>query len=101
MNDVSIKVKLDSKSDWTLHPGQLCFKKVLDNLVDCIIKVYSDFVMEKQPTTLEDTLQVYQDISKNFGLKDLLYNHSVPMSVILMPLQTVSDSFRQKPSSKL
>jgi hypothetical protein len=53
------------------------------------LQVFSDSILEKQPTTVQDALEIYQQISTNFGSKDSLYNQSVPMSVVLMPLQTV------------
>jgi hypothetical protein len=63
--------------------------------------MYSDFLLEKQPLTFNDTLKIYQDISQNFGTKDSLYNQSVPMFVTLIPIKSVRNDFEMKiPESK-
>ena len=53
-------------------------------------QVYSDFILERQPTTFEEALEVYKSISDNFGSKERSYSHASPKSVQLMPINLVS-----------
>ena len=52
--------------------------------------MFSDFILEKQPTTVEETLQVFKDVSKNFGTKENDYKYSSPMYAQLIPIKVVS-----------
>ena len=52
--------------------------------------MYSDFILEEQPTTVEDTFQVFKDITKNFGTKENDYKYSSPMFAQLIPINVVS-----------
>ena len=54
-----------------------------------LLKVYSDFILERQPTTFEEALEVYKSISDNFGSKSSSYSHASPKSVQLMPINLV------------
>ena len=55
-------------------------------------QVYSDFILEKQPTTVNETLQIFKDISKNFGNIENHYQYSSPMYAQLIPIKMVSIS---------
>ena len=52
--------------------------------------MYSDFILEKQPTTMEDTIQIFEDISENFGNRENQYMYSSPMYAQLIPVKVVS-----------
>ena len=60
------------------------------NSVNVMSKVYSDFILEKQPTTVNETLQIFKDISKNFGNIENHYQYSSPMYAQLIPIKMVS-----------
>ena len=51
--------------------------------------MFSDFILEKQPTTAEATLNVFEDISQNFGNKENEYKYSSPMYAQLIPIKMV------------
>ena len=53
------------------------------------MQVYSDFILEKQPTSLEDVLEAYKKISKNLGEKSDNFAYASPKSVKLAPLTLV------------
>ena len=53
--------------------------------------MFSDFILEKQPTTAEATLNVFEDISQNFGNKENEYKYSSPMFAQLLPINVVSE----------
>ena len=53
------------------------------------LQVYSDFILEKQPTSLEDVLEAYKKISKNLGEKSDNFAYASPKSVKLAPLTLV------------
>ena len=55
--------------------------------------MFSDFILEEQPTTVEDTFQVFKDISKNFGNRDNDYKYSSPMYAQLIPINVVRFNF--------
>ena len=52
--------------------------------------MFSDFILEKQPTTVAKTLEIFEDISKNFGNLDNQYKYSSPMYAQLIPIKVVS-----------
>merc|ERR1719290_690005 len=49
------------------------------SLKDVDIKVFSDFVLDHQPTSLSDVLQLYQHVSRLLGNKTEMYHQAVPM----------------------
>ena len=51
--------------------------------------MYSDFILEKQPTTVEDTLAIFKDISSNFGNKENEFKFSSPLQAQLVPIKVV------------
>jgi hypothetical protein len=51
------------------------------------INMYSDFIVEKQPSTVADTIILYRNISKYLGTQESMYNHSVPMKMTLIPIE--------------
>ena len=59
------------------------------NQLSVMSKVYSDFILEKQPTTVNETLQIFKDISKNFGNIENHYQYSSPMYAQLIPIKMV------------
>ena len=59
-------------------------------MCNIFFQVYSDFILERQPTTFEEALEVYKSISDNFGSKSSSYSHASPKSVQLMPINLVS-----------
>ena len=52
--------------------------------------MFSDFILEQQPTTVEETLEVFKDVSKNFGNRENEYKYSSPMYAQLIPIKVVS-----------
>merc|ERR1712168_426810 len=50
------------------------------------IEMYSDFIVDKQPITFNDTIEIYETVAENFGSKDKMYELSVPMSMELIPI---------------
>merc|ERR1719348_1201788 len=50
------------------------------------IQMYSDFIVDKQPVTFNDTIEIYKNVAQNFGSKDKMYETSVPMSMELIPI---------------
>ena len=52
--------------------------------------MFSDFILDEQPTTVEETFQVFKDISKNFGNRENDYKYSSPMYAQLIPIEVVS-----------
>ena len=52
--------------------------------------MFSDFILEEQPTTVEETFKVFKDISKNFGSRENEYKYSSPMYAQLIPIKVVS-----------
>merc|ERR1719244_245012 len=50
------------------------------------IEMFSDFIVPVQPTTLEETIEIYKNVAENFGSKDQMYETSVPMSMELIPI---------------
>ena len=55
-----------------------------------MLQIYSDFILEKQPIDLEEAIQIYQDISTNFGDKKNKYKYASPMYAQLIPIKVVS-----------
>ena len=54
-----------------------------------ILQVFSDFIFEKQPVTLTEALEVYENISSNAGDNENEFKYSSPISVQLTPLSFV------------
>ena len=52
--------------------------------------MFSDFILEQQPTTVEETLEVFKNVSKNFGNRENEYKYSSPMYAQLIPIKVVS-----------
>merc|ERR1719308_714512 len=55
-------------------------------LNDTNIKIYSDFIMAKQPTTVEEALKTFEEISSNFGNKENRFKYASPMHAQLIPI---------------
>ena len=55
-----------------------------------IMQVYSDFILPRQPINASEALNIFQDISQNFGSKDNNFEYAAPKTVQLMPIQIVS-----------
>ena len=53
-------------------------------------QIYSDFILEKQPIDLEEAIEIYQEISSNFGDKKNKYKYASPMYAQLIPIKVVS-----------
>ena len=51
--------------------------------------MYSDFILERQPISVEDALEIFQDISTNFGVKEDGFALAAPKHVQLMPIKVV------------
>ena len=51
--------------------------------------MYSDFILDKQPTTVEETLRTFEDISSNIGNKENEYKYSSPMFAHMIPINVV------------
>ena len=52
--------------------------------------MYSDFILERQPISVEDALEIFQDISTNFGTKEDNFDLAAPKHVQLMPIGVVN-----------
>ena len=61
----------------------------MEKLFSNILQVYSDFILEKQPTSVADAMSIYEDISTNFGSKDDQYNYASPKYAQLLPIKIV------------
>jgi hypothetical protein len=48
--------------------------------------VFSDFVLDHQPSNLSDVLELYQDINKLLGDKNEMYQKAVPVKALLVPI---------------
>ena len=48
--------------------------------------------METQPTTVEEAVEIFKGVSKNFGKKEDSFQYAVPVEVQLMPIKVVSNS---------
>ena len=51
--------------------------------------------METQPTTVEEAVEIFKGISKNFGKKEDSFQFAVPVEVQLMPIKVVSYSYKK------
>jgi len=51
------------------------------------IQMFSDFIVENQPTTVNETIALYQSISSYLGSEENMYNESVPMKMVLVPIK--------------
>ena len=71
---------------------KVCIFSINDQLNLSMSQVYSDFILDKQPTTVNETLQIFKDISKNFGNIENHYQYSSPMYAQLIPIKMVSIS---------
>ena len=66
------------------------FSSTLDpNFTLIFLKVYSDFIIEKQPITVEDVEEIYEKMSKYVGTMDSNYEQSSPLSAKLVPIDLV------------
>ena len=52
-------------------------------------QVYSDFVIEKLPTTLKEAFETFKNISSNEGTLENSYKYASPMTLELTPLKLV------------
>ena len=68
---------------------KVCIFSINDQLNLSMSQVYSDFILDKQPTTVNETLQIFKDISKNFGNLENHYQYSSPMYAQLIPIKMV------------
>ena len=57
--------------------------------------MYTDFIIEKQPTTVEEAMAIYENISSYFGDEKSMYNYSVPLEAQLVPLKFVRGAFKK------
>ena len=55
-----------------------------------LLQIYSDFILEKQPIDLEEAIDIYQEISTNFGDRQNEYKYASPMYAQLIPVKVVS-----------
>ena len=53
-------------------------------------QIYSDFILKKQPMDLKEAIEIYQDISSNFGDRENEYKYASPMYAQLIPVDIVS-----------
>ena len=53
------------------------------------IQVYSDFILDKNPITVEEAMKTYEKIVENAGNFDNRYMYASPMEVQLTPLNFV------------
>ena len=63
--------------------------------------MYSDFILDKQPTTVEETLRTFEDISSNIGNKENEYKYSSPMFAHMIPINVVGFFFPKSDKSRL
>ena len=68
------------------------FISLLQNALCYYIKfqVFSDFILSKQPSTVKEALEIYREITKNFGTLSNKHEFATPMYVKLTPLKFVS-----------
>ena len=69
---------------------RVCSLQVYKIIQTFYCQLFSDFILEEQPTTVEETFQVFKDISKNFGNWENEYKYSSPMHAQLLPIKVVS-----------
>ena len=55
-------------------------------------EVFSDFVLDHQPSSLSDVLELYQDIHKLLGDKNEMYQKAVPVRALLVPITKVGEA---------
>ena len=55
-----------------------------------VMQVFSDFILPRQPINASEALEIFQDISKNFGSREDNFKYASPKYVQLMPIQIVS-----------
>ena len=55
--------------------------------------MYSDFILERQPISVEEALEIFQDISQNFGSKEDSFALAAPKHVQLVPIKVVNNLF--------
>ena len=58
-----------------------------------VMQVFSDFILPRQPINASEALEIFQDISKNFGSREDNFKYASPKYVQLMPIQIVSSQF--------
>jgi len=56
------------------------------------IKTYSDFILERQPIILNETIALFKNISTHLGSKENMFNQSVPMKMTLLPISQLCPS---------
>ena len=49
--------------------------------------------MAEQPTTIEEALKTFKEISSNFGNKENMFKYASPMYTQLIPIKVVSVYF--------
>ena len=52
-------------------------------------KVYSDFILHKQPSTIEEAVEVYEKISQNMGNSGNQFQKASSLYAKLVPLNMV------------
>merc|ERR1719430_430066 len=67
--------------------GEVTYNKTSSNNDTYIkIKMFSDFIVEQQPISVEQAIGENQKISSYLGSRDDNYNYSVPMKAVLIPI---------------
>ena len=51
--------------------------------------MFSDFIVDQQPISVEQAIAEYQKISSYLGSRDDNYTYSVPMKAVLIPISQV------------
>ena len=79
--------------DETLNSNNITTVKVSQNMNKQIIirklQVFSDFILPKQPTSVDDAMDVFQSISENSGNLANKHQYSSPLYAQLTPLKFV------------
>ena len=58
--------------------------------------MFSDFVLDHQPSNLSDVLELYQDINKLLGDKNEMYQKAVPVKALLVPINKVREALGKR-----
>ena len=53
--------------------------------------MFTDFLVSNQPTTVNETIALYKNVSHYFGNRADGFNDSVPISVSLIPIEQVTN----------
>ena len=52
--------------------------------------MFTDFLVPNQPTTVNETIALYKNVSHYFGNRADGFNGSVPISISLIPIEKVT-----------